>query len=87
MRVLIPKALVEFVAPAVGSAENGLALYYDLLEPDLSVGFDVRAPTVACQTTTSIHVPRAVALLPTPEWRVLPSGRASVTARSGVEDR
>ncbi|GAB7092860.1 hypothetical protein JCM30237_00120 [Halolamina litorea] len=42
--------------------ENGFALYYYLLDPDLSVWFSTQVPDIAWYAMLSFHVLEAVAL-------------------------
>ena len=44
-------------------AENGLTLYYYLLDPDLSLWYSTQVPTVVWQATMLLHVFQAVGLL------------------------
>ena len=44
-------------------AENGLTLYYYLLDPDLSVWFSTKMPTIVWQATMLLHVLESVGLL------------------------
>jgi hypothetical protein len=44
-------------------AENGLTLYYYLLDPDLSLWFNTQVPPIVWQATMVLHVLQAVGLL------------------------
>lgn len=44
-------------------AENVMALYYYLIDPDLSVWFSTAVPTIAWQAMMSLHVLEFAALL------------------------
>lgn len=43
-------------------AENGLTLYYYLLDPDISIWFNTQMPTIVWQATMLLHVLQAVGL-------------------------
>jgi len=43
-------------------AENGLTLYYYLLDPDLSVWYSTQMPTIVWQATMTLHVLQALGL-------------------------
>ena len=43
-------------------AENGLALYYYLVDPQLSIWYATRAPTLLWQATMALHVLEFVAV-------------------------
>ena len=43
-------------------AENGLTLYYYLLDPDLSLWYSTQMPAVVWQVTMTFHVLQAIGL-------------------------
>ena len=44
-------------------AENGLTLYYYLLDPDLSVWFNTQVPAIVWQATMLLHVLQTMGLV------------------------
>jgi hypothetical protein len=44
-------------------AENGLTLYYYMLDPDLSLWFNTQMPIIVWQATMVLHVLQTVGLL------------------------